>query len=72
MAARRTDRPAGRETRATSRKGEGGEGTEAVEVKPGLGLAEAMGIVTFLLLVAAILTADYLLGKQYGEGLFFS
>jgi hypothetical protein len=79
MAARRTSdrtpagRPAkagGRETRTTSRLAEGAaEGEEAP--KKGLGLPEAIGIVTFLMIVAAILLTDKLLGQDYGEGMFF-
>ncbi len=76
MAARRVERtvtttttPGGRQTRATSRMAEGGE--EVVVVKQGMGLGDAMGIVTFLLLIAAIVLTDYMLGKHYGSGLFF-
>jgi len=76
MAARRVERtvtttttPGARQTRATSRMVEGGE--EVVVVKQGMGLGDAMGIVTFLLLIAAIILTDYMLGKQYGSGLFF-
>ncbi|MBL8863122.1 MAG: hypothetical protein JNK02_14090 [Planctomycetes bacterium] len=70
MAARRSERAApARETRATSRMAEAGE--TAAESKPGMGLGDAMGIVTFLLLVAAILLTDMVLGKQYGKGVFF-
>ena len=78
MAARRVERtvtttttPGARQTRATSRTVvEGGE-EAVVVVKQGMGLGDAMGIVTFLLLVAAIILVDYMLGKQYGSGLFF-
>jgi hypothetical protein len=78
MAARRTDRPAaagrspaGRETRASSRMAEGaGDETQAAP-KPGMGITEAMGIVTFLMLIAAILLVDYTLGTHYGTGMFF-
>lgn len=74
MAARRSERaaapaaPRGRETRATSRMAEGGDEPAP---KPGLGLGDAMGIVSFLLLVAAILLTDKMLGSQYGAGMFF-
>jgi hypothetical protein len=74
MAARRVERTVTttkiREPRATSRMADGGE--EIVPVaKPGMGLGDAMGIVSFLLLVTAILLVDMYLGKQYGEGMFF-
>jgi hypothetical protein len=36
-----------------------------------LGLAEALSIVTTLMLVAAILVLDAYLGKRYGRGIFF-
>ena len=73
MAARRTERTTRtvtRETRATSRMAEGDETEEAPQ--PALDLPAAMGIVTFLLLVASIVLTDYLLGKHYGAGMFFA
>jgi hypothetical protein len=36
-----------------------------------LGLAEALSIVTTLMLIAAILALDAYLGKRYGAGIFF-
>lgn len=68
MAARRSERaaapaaPKGRETRATSRMAEGGD--EAAAPKAGMGLGDAMGIVSFLLLLAAIVLTDMMLGQQ--------
>lgn len=44
--------------------------TVVVEDKS-LGLAEALSIVTTLILVAAILVIDAYLGKRYGKGIFF-
>ncbi|MCY2961219.1 MAG: hypothetical protein NTY35_13745 [Planctomycetota bacterium] len=76
MAARRSERAAapaaqkGREARATSRMAEGGDDAAAAP-KAGMGLGDAMGIVTFLLLIAAIVLTDSMLGKQYGGGMFF-
>jgi hypothetical protein len=76
MAARRSERaaapaaPKGREARATSRMAEGGDETAAAP-KAGMGLGDAMGIVSFLLLLAAIVLTDMLLGKHYGGGMFF-
>lgn len=74
MAARRSERtataPAGRESRATSRMADGSD--EAAEApKAGMGLGDAMGIVTFLLLISAIVLTDKLLGEHYGTGMFF-
>ena len=71
MASRRTDRPAGkvvRETKITSRKVEVEEGAET---KPGLGMGDAIAIITFVMLVGAILTTDYALGHQFASGWFF-
>ena len=44
--------------------------TVVVEDKS-LGLAEALSIVTTLILIAAILMLDAYLGKRYGKGIFF-
>jgi hypothetical protein len=73
MAARRTTtaRTTTRETKVTSRARPGGD-VEVVERSEGWGLAEAMGIVTTILLLAAIVTTDYFLGKYFGKGLFFA
>lgn len=75
MAARRSERTVvtqttTRESRATSRMADGTEEV-AVVVKPGMGLGDAMGIVTFLLLIAAIILTDKVLGEHYGTGMFF-
>jgi|GEM_PF-4428039 len=74
MAARRSERTVvtqttTRESRATSRMADGTE--EVAVVKTGMGLGDAMGIVTFLLLIAAIILTDMVLGEQYGAGMFF-
>jgi hypothetical protein len=67
-----TTRTTTRETRATSRIGDdAAEGQEIVEVKPGLGLAEAAVFATTALLLAAIVLTDMQLGKFFGSGLFF-
>ena len=75
MAARRSERSTStvtptRESRATSRIADGGD-QPAAAPKPGMGLGDAMGIVSFLLLLSAIVLVDMLLGKQYGAGMFF-
>lgn len=75
MAARRSERaapaaPKGREARATSRMAEGGDDAPAAP-KAGMGLGDAMGIVSFLLLLAAIVLVDMMLGQHYGTGMFF-
>jgi hypothetical protein len=73
MAARRVERTVTtRETRATSRIADGPEEVETAP-KAGMGLGDAMGIVTFLLLVTAIVLLDMYLGRQYGPaGVFFA
>lgn len=68
MAARRTERTTTRETKMTSRR------TEAVPdatVKKGMSIADGMAIITAVILIAAILTTDYMLGHRFGTGMFF-
>jgi hypothetical protein len=72
--ARRPAKPARapRETKARSRREEEPAGAlEVVEEKRGLGIADGMTITTTILLLVAILMVDYLLGVDYGGGLFF-
>lgn len=76
MAARRTEKTTTtvtktRDSRATSRIADGAEDETVVVAKPGMGLGDAMGIVSFLLLVAAIVLIDRMIGMHYGEGVFF-
>lgn len=76
MAARRTERTTTtvtktRDSRATSRIADGTEEETVVVAKPGMGLGDAMGIVSFLLLIAAIILMDKFLGQHYGTGMFF-
>jgi len=76
MAARRTERTTTtvtktRDSRATSRIADGTEDETVVVAKPGMGLGDAMGIVSFLLLITAIILIDRMIGMHYGEGLFF-
>jgi hypothetical protein len=73
--ARRTATSYRRTTVTTDADAEGADpldpaGTVVVEDKS-LGLAEALSIVTTLLLIAAILMLDAYLGKRYGKGIFF-
>lgn len=76
MAARRSERTTTtvtqtRESRgATSRIADGGD-QPAAAPKAGMGLGDAMGIVSFLLLLTAIVLTDMMLGKQFGAGMFF-
>jgi len=73
MAARRVERTVTtttRETRATSRIADGAEEVEPAP-KAGMGLGDAMGIVTFLLLVTALVLLDMYLGRQYGDASMF-
>jgi hypothetical protein len=44
---------------------------EVVEESAGLTIDDGIPMITTLLLVAAILVTDYVLGTHYGEGLFF-
>lgn len=44
---------------------------EVVEEAGGMDLDTGVGIVTTLLLIAALLLVDYELGKHLGEGMFF-
>jgi hypothetical protein len=60
-----------RETRVTSRASTAQDAT-AAPTPSGIGLAEVVGIVTTLLLIAAILAIDYSNAKQLGAGIFFS
>jgi hypothetical protein len=73
MAARRTERT----TTTATRGGRTAAATTTTEVTTttaksgGLGIAEAMGIVTFLLLLAAIVLMDKYLGAAFNQGMFF-
>lgn len=44
---------------------------EVVEEKKGMGIDDGLPIMTFLILVAAILMMDYVAGTNYNGGLFF-
>jgi hypothetical protein len=37
-----------------------------------MGYADAIVFVTTILLIAAFVMTDYMLGKQFGKGIFFS
>jgi hypothetical protein len=41
------------------------------ETQGGLGYADAIVLITTVLLLAAFVMTDYLLGKQFGKGMFF-
>ena len=70
---------------AASRRSQGGRATsrkstqasapmaevEVVEEKKGLGIDDGIPIMTTLVLLVAILMTDYILGSDYGAGLFF-
>jgi hypothetical protein len=43
----------------------------AEEKEGGLGYADAVVLVTTVLLLAAFVLTDYLIGKQFGKGMFF-
>ena len=72
--ARRTATSYRRTTTTTTEAAEGDPqdpGRTVVVEDKSLGLAEALSIVTTLILVAAILMLDAYLGKRYGKGIFF-
>lgn len=61
-----------RDTRARSRKAApAAQDVEIVEEEKGMGIGDGITIATTLLLIAAILLTDYLLGAHYGGGAFF-
>jgi hypothetical protein len=61
-----------REVKATSRMSPGTAAEAAPESdKPGLGYADSIVLVTTILLLAAFVMTDYLLGHQFGKGMFF-
>lgn len=57
-------------SRAAAGKAKGGD-VEVVEEAGGMDLDTGVGIVTFLLLIAALLLVDYELGKSLGAGIVF-
>lgn len=66
-----------RRTTATSKTAPRGpsatsvKGTEpAAAAAPGMGLGEVLAILTTLMLIGAILLADYYLGHKLGSGVF--
>ena len=63
----------GRETRAVSRMKPSGGASEAevVEEASGMGMEEAVAIVTALMLAAACLFLDFELAEHYDAGFFF-
>ena len=62
-----------RDTKTRSRKPlpAAPETVEVLEEEKGMGVGDGMVLATTILLVAACLMTDYLLGAHYGEGLFF-
>ena len=44
---------------------------EVVEEKKGMGIEDGLPIMTTIILLAAFLMTDYLLGTEYGGGIFF-
>ena len=47
------------------------EEVEVVEEGRRLGIDDGMVIITFILIVTAFFLTDYLLGADYGQGMFF-
>jgi hypothetical protein len=73
MAARRTvTTRTTRESKVTSRMSTGDSADAPPEVETGgLGYADAIVLVTTVLLLAAFVLADCMLGKHFGKGIFF-
>lgn len=72
MARRKPAAKKGRNTSARSRKSAPvAQDVEVVEEEKGMGIGDGMTLATTILLIAACLMTDYLLGKHYGGGLFF-
>ena len=73
MAARKTTTTrTTRETRMTSRAGAAPAPDVVVVDKPSsVGFGEAIGIVTTLILIGAIVMTDYLMARSFGKGVFF-
>jgi len=67
MAARKTTT---RDTKMTSRKAE--TKSDGSAPKGGMTIVDAMAIVTTLIMIAAILTVDYMMAKHLGKSAFFS
>ena len=65
--------PAARETRARSRKAApvATAEVEVVEEERGMGIDEGLIVMSTLLLLAAVLVTDYVLGTYMNEGWFF-
>jgi len=79
MAARRTTGAgagAGRESRVRSRQGEDQAKQQAAQAAQGesggMGMADALGIVTFVVLVVGFVLMDRYLGTNFNTGLFFT
>jgi hypothetical protein len=60
-----------REVKVTSRMSSGTADAAPESDKPGLGYADSIVLVTTVLLLVAFVMTDYLLGHQFGKGLFF-
>lgn len=74
MAARRNAGAAtGRDSRVRSRQGEEAKSTVVVvEEQRGLGFADALILGTTVLLIAAFVMMDKVLGVHFGGGMFFA
>ncbi|MCB9916146.1 MAG: hypothetical protein H6828_13545 [Planctomycetes bacterium] len=62
---------AGGGRQAKSRKPAPVAEVEVVEEESGMGIDDAIPIVTGLLLIVAFFLVDYVLGNHYADGLFF-
>jgi hypothetical protein len=72
MAARRIERTTTRETKMTSRKGDPKDVVVVEKKKGGMTVFDGVAIVTALILIAAIILTDHMLGTEFHKGLFFA
>lgn len=73
MAARRTTGAgAGRDSRVRSRASAGDEAPAQAQAEGGMGFADAITIGTTILLIAAFVMMDKVLGDHFNVGMFFT
>lgn len=71
MARRTATTKTEREVKVTSRMTTGSADAAPESEGKGMGYADAIILVTTVLLLAAFFMTDYLLGHQFGKGMFF-
>lgn len=62
----------GRQAKSKKKAAPIADEVEVVEESGGMGIDDAIPIVTGVLLIASFLLVDYVLGTDYGKGLFFA